>query len=116
MRRNRLWANLIALEVDGVVEIGVATFPALDEVYWGIRGLGAWRCHGSRTEQLHHSAITDVRKSVLCVNRMQDGLVVPYSKKLLDFMSQFWAVRSLGGPWTPCLSAQGRRRVARTHL
>lgn len=64
VRKNRLWANLIALEVDGVVEIGVATFPALDEVYWGVRGRGAWRCSGSRTEQLHHSNITEIRKAV----------------------------------------------------
>jgi len=111
VRKNRLWANLIALEVDGVVEIGVATFPALEEVYWGVRGRGAWRCQGARTEQLHHSNITDVRKSVLCANRMQDGLIVPYSKVLLDFMSQFWSVRSLGGAMDAMFVCSGSAEI-----
>lgn len=111
VRKNRLWANLIALEVDGVVEIGVATFPALDEVYWGVRGLGAWRLVGSHSEQLHHSDIADVRKAVLCANRMQDGLIVPYANKLLDFMAQFWAVRSLGGAMDAMFVCSGSAEI-----
>jgi histidinol-phosphatase len=111
VRKNRLWANLVALEVDGVVELGVATFPALDEVYWGVRGAGAWRLVGSHTEQLHHSGITDVRKAVLCANRMQDGLIVPYSTKLLDFMAQFWAVRSLGGAMDAMFVCSGSAEI-----
>lgn len=111
VRRNRLWANLIALEVDGVVEVGVATFPALDEVYWAVRGQGAWRSVGSRTERLHHSAIPTIREAVLCANRMQDGLIVPYSKKLLEFMSRFWAVRSLGGAMDSMFVCSGSAEV-----
>lgn len=111
VRGNRLWANLIALEVDGAVELGVATFPALDEVYWGVRGAGAWRLVGSRAEQLRHSGITDVRKAVLCANRMQDGLTVPYSDKLLGFMARFWAVRSLGGAMDAMFVCSGSAEV-----
>ena len=111
VRGNRLWANLIALEVDGVVELGVATFPALDEVYWAVRGQGAWRARGSRLERLHHSSIGSIRKAVLCANRMQDGLIVPYSAKLLNFMSRFWAVRSLGGAMDAMFVCSGAAEV-----
>lgn len=97
VRKNRLWANLIALEVDGVVQVGVCTFPALDEVYWAVRGQGAYRSVGSRAERLQRSNITDIRKSVVCANRMQFGKHEPYADRLLDFLANFWAVRSLGG-------------------
>jgi histidinol-phosphatase len=97
VRYNRLWANLIALEVNGVVEVGVATFPALEEVYWGVRGQGAWRVVGSRIERLHASSINEVGRAVVCSNGMQNSLTNPHPEKLLNFLNQFWAVRSLGG-------------------
>jgi histidinol-phosphatase len=37
----REWATLIALEVDGEVDVGVATGPALGLRYWAQRGSGA---------------------------------------------------------------------------
>lgn len=97
VRKNRLWANLIALEVDGVVQLGVCTFPALDEVYWAVRGQGAYRSVGSRMERIQASSITDIRKSVVCANRMQAGKDEYYADRLLSFLSNFWTVRSLGG-------------------
>lgn len=36
-----LYAVLLALEIDGVVEVGCAYFPALDEIISGATGLGA---------------------------------------------------------------------------
>ncbi len=37
-----LYAVLLALEIDGVVEVGCAYFPGLDEMVSGATGLGAW--------------------------------------------------------------------------
>ena len=37
------WANLIALEADGDVVVGVLHLPALRKLYAAGRGLGAWR-------------------------------------------------------------------------
>ncbi|MDX6226385.1 MAG: monophosphatase [Frankiales bacterium] len=39
------WAVCVAAEVDGVVEVGVVAHPAMDELYVGVRGEGAW-CNG----------------------------------------------------------------------
>jgi len=35
------WQSLIALEVDGVVQLGVAVVPAQGDVWWAVRGQGA---------------------------------------------------------------------------
>ena len=38
-----VWATLLALEVDGRVEVGVVSAPALGLRWWAARGSGAWR-------------------------------------------------------------------------
>src|ERR1700728_664626 len=42
VRRVPVWATLLALEVDGALQIGVASAPALGRRWWAGRGLGAW--------------------------------------------------------------------------
>lgn len=97
VRGNRLWCNLIALEVRGIVELGVCTFPALGESYWATRGGGAWRSLDGEIGRIHCSAIDSVSRAVLCVNGLQNTLRKPHSAKILQFFAQFWNVRSLGG-------------------
>jgi len=38
-----VWATLLALEVDGVLALGVVSAPALGTRWWARRGGGAWR-------------------------------------------------------------------------
>jgi myo-inositol-1(or 4)-monophosphatase len=57
-----LYAVLIGLEIEGTVEVGVAYFPALDEIITAATGEGCW-WNGKRT------AVSDV-------DQMQDALVV----------------------------------------
>jgi fructose-1,6-bisphosphatase/inositol monophosphatase family enzyme len=97
IRGNRLWCNLIALEANGVVEVGACTFPALGESYWAVRGAGAWRSLNGQTSRIRCSQIDSVSRAVLCVNGLQNALQKPHSKKLLKFFGEFWTVRSLGG-------------------
>ena len=47
VRGNPLWANLIALEADGDVVVGVVNLPVLGKLYIASRGGGAY-CNGSR--------------------------------------------------------------------
>ena len=97
VRGNRLWCNLIALEVRDVVEVGVCAFPALGESYWAVRGGGAWRSLSGKTSRIHCSAVDRASRAVLCVNGLQNTLQKPHSEKILAFFDRFWAVRSLGG-------------------
>jgi histidinol-phosphatase len=57
-----LYAVLIGLEIDGKVEVGVAYFPALNEMVSAASGQGCWwngrQCRVSNVSQLERSAIS----------------------------------------------------------
>ncbi|HUO32417.1 MAG TPA: inositol monophosphatase family protein, partial [Bryobacteraceae bacterium] len=61
VRGNPAWANLIGLEADGEVVAGFANMPALGELFWAVRGGGAF-VNGARIEA---SAISSVAEAVL---------------------------------------------------
>lgn len=111
IRGNPLWCNLLALEVEGVVEIGVATFPALSTQYWAVRGQGAWRSDASGDTRLHCSTIESPARAVACFNQLNRSLERPLAEKTLPFLSQFWAVRVLGGALDAMLVASGAAEV-----
>jgi histidinol-phosphatase len=56
-----LYAVLLALEVEGRVELGVVDFPALGETVWAARGEGCYwngrRCFVRRTDSLAESVV-----------------------------------------------------------
>jgi histidinol-phosphatase len=47
VRGNPVWATLLALEVDGRIEVGVVSAPALGRRWWAARGRGAWTRDGA---------------------------------------------------------------------
>jgi len=93
VRSNRLWASLLALEVEGKVALGIAAFPAMQETYWAVRGQGAFR----DGQPIHCSPITEASRAVACINQMQNATKRHGADKILELMSKFWAVRSMGG-------------------
>lgn len=111
VRRNRLWCNLLALEVDGVVEVGVATFPGLGNQYWAVRGEGAWRGGSDGDARMHCSSVTEARRAVVCLNQLNHALEYPRADRILPFMAQFWAARCLGGALDAMLVASGSAEV-----
>ncbi len=62
MRGVPLYAVLIGLEVDGVVRVGAAYFPALDEMLCAADGQGAW-WNGRRT---HVSVVDSFDRACVC--------------------------------------------------
>ncbi len=111
VRGNRLWSNLLALEEEGEVVAGVATFPGLGEQYWAVRGGGAWRGSGEGPVRMKCSAIAETRRAVLCVNQLNRVLNYPRAEKVLPFLAQFGASRSLGGALDAMLVAGGSAEV-----
>jgi histidinol-phosphatase len=107
VRGNPLWANLIALEADGDVVVGVVNLPVLGQVYSAGRGGGA-HCNGS---PIHASSKTSVDESVLCVNGYDKVAKSPYYDRLLDWMTRFWAVRGLGGAADAMMVASGQAEI-----
>ncbi len=54
-----IWALLLALEVNGEVEVGVVHAPAMNETFWAEKGGGAFR----NGERIHVSKISAVAES-----------------------------------------------------
>ena len=92
-----VWSNLLALEVDGDVVLGVCNMPARQEQYFACRGVGAFRAE----ERMQISGITEQSQASAFINGGTSLNRFDWSPRLLDFMSQFWCVRSFGG----CLDA-----------
>ena len=107
VRGNPLWANLIALETDGDVVVGVVNLPILGKLYTAARGGGA---HSNGT-RIHPSSKTSAEESVLCVNGYDKVAKTPYYGRLLDWMTGFWAVRGLGGAADAMMVASGQAEI-----
>ena len=107
VRGNPFWSTLIGLEVDGEVVAGVASFPGLKQVYTGSKGGGAF-LNGQPIRVSNKTALTD---AVICVNGFNKLDGVAYRPRLLDWLSQFWAVRSYGGSPDAMMVASGQADV-----
>jgi histidinol-phosphatase len=90
-----VWATLIALEVDGAVQLGVVSAPALRSRWWAERGAGAF----ANGEPVHVSAIGRVEEAVLSFSIENE---VP-SRLARDA----WHARGLGDFWAHMLVAEG---------
>ena len=107
VRGNPLWANLIALEADDDVVVGVVNLPVLGKLYAASRGGGAFR-DGARIQA---STKTSVDESVLCVNGYDKVAKTPYRDRLLAWMERFWAVRGMGGAADAMMVASGQAEI-----
>ncbi len=107
VRGNRLWAVLIGLETEAGVVAGVAHFPALGETYSAARGTGAFRDGSS----IRVSPVDRLSRAVLCLNGFNTLSRTTFAGRLIPWMEQFWAVRSLGGAPDAMLVASGRAEV-----
>jgi histidinol-phosphatase len=89
-----VWATLIALEVEGAVELGLVTAPALGRRWWAERGQGAF----ANGEPVHVSAIATIEDAVLSF-AIEDG--VPAIAR------RAWHARGYGDFWAYMLIAEG---------
>jgi histidinol-phosphatase len=89
-----VWASLIALEVEGRVELGVVSAPALHRRWWAERGAGA-HAGGDR---IHVSAVRRPEDAVLCFALEQE---------LPGLAARAWHARAYGDFWSHMLVAEG---------
>jgi len=88
-----VWATLIALEVEGSVQVGVVTAPSLSRRWWAERGGGAF----AGAERLQVSAVERVEDSVLSF---------PLDRQLPPMAERAWHVRGIGDFWAHMLVAE----------
>jgi histidinol phosphatase-like enzyme (inositol monophosphatase family) len=107
VRGNPFWANLIGFEVDGEIAAGVANFPSLGRLYTAVKGGGAF-CNG---EPLRVSDKSSLSEAVVCVNGLNKMQKAPFRGRLLDWLSQTWAVRAYGGGPDAMMIATGQADI-----
>ncbi len=104
IRGDPFWAVLIGLEDAGRVVLGVANMPDMGAMYFAADGTGAYR----NDARIRVSAVTEPGAAVLCINNLNNARTLPFGSRLLDWMSQFWSVRSVGGCLDAMLVASGQ--------
>lgn len=89
-----VWATLVALEVDGAVQLGVVSAPALGHRWWAERGSGAF----GDGEPIHVSAISRIEDAVLSF---------ALENELPALARRAWHARGFGDFWPYMLVAEG---------
>jgi histidinol phosphatase-like enzyme (inositol monophosphatase family) len=107
IRGTRAWSVLIGLEEHGKIVAGHAYFPALNEMFSAAKGQGAF-WDGA---PISASNIATKSDALLCCNGLGFMHRYPFAKDLVNWMSGFWTVRSMGGCLDAMLTASGRADV-----
>jgi histidinol phosphatase-like enzyme (inositol monophosphatase family) len=101
------WAVLIGLEVDGEVVVGVTNMPLQNKMYHAVKSQGAF-CNDQR---ISISGISSPSEALVCVNGINNVTEFPWAEKLLPWLDQFWAIRSLGGCVDAMMLASGHAEL-----
>ena len=107
------WATLIALEVDGVVETGVVSMPAMGSRWFAETGGGAWRqdrlgSEGSpEARRIGVSGIGDLEHASLSFQSIEQWRLAGYLPSLLALEERVWRDRAYGDAWSYMLLAEG---------
>jgi len=98
-----VWATLVALLVDGRVEVGVVSAPALGRRWWAARGEGAWR-DGTRIQVSSVGRLEDAFVSYSSLTGWEDRGALD---GLLQLSRDVWRTRAFGDFWSHVLVAEG---------
>lgn len=106
-----VWASLVALTVDGVPLVGVASAPALGRRWWGATGHGAWTSDlGGAARRIAVSGVADLGDAYLSTTDM-----TVFRERLGSYLAladACWETRAFGDFWQYCLVAEGAVDVA----
>lgn len=107
-----LFGTLIGLEHNGRVVLGVARFPALDEVVYAADGLGTWWQIGDAApRRAHVSENADLSKAVFCFTEPQRFKKVGRPEVLEKLMTTCRMSRGWGDCYGHVMVATGRAEV-----
>jgi histidinol-phosphatase len=103
-----VWATLIALEDDGVVQAGVVSAPALQRRWWAARGDGAWT--GARSDSARPCRVSAV--GVLDDAHLSYSSLTGWDERgllpgFLRLAGTVWRTRAFGDFWSHMLVAEG---------
>ncbi len=104
-----MWTTLIALAIDGVPRVGVASQPALGRRWWAATGLGAWtNTPSGEPARLAVSAVTNLAEASVSFQSIAQWDEVGRADDLLRLSRAVWRDRGYGDTWPYMLLAEGR--------
>ncbi len=104
-----MWTVLIALAIDGVPRVGVASQPALGRRWWAATGLGAWtNVPDAEPRRLSVSTVSSVADASVSFQSIRQWDEVQRTDDLLRLSRAVWRDRGYGDTWPYMLLAEGR--------
>lgn len=104
-----LWTTLIALAIDGVPRVGVASQPAIGRRWWAAAGMGAWTNSASGApRRLRVSTVSDVGAASISFQSIGQWEGAGRIDALLRVSRAVWRDRGYGDAWPYMLLAEGR--------
>ena len=98
-----VWATLIGLEVDGVVQVGVASAPALGRRWWAARGSGAF----ADGRAIRVSQVSRLEDALVCFTSVRSFDEFDCGEQFRGLTTQAWSARGFSDFWGHVLVAEG---------
>jgi histidinol-phosphatase len=105
-----LFGTLLALEIEGELQVGVLSAPALRQRWYARRGGGAWAVGAAGSEAprpIHVSGIRALADAQVLYGSAHDLQVSPWSPGFARLLGEVWRDRGLGDFWGYALLAEG---------
>jgi histidinol-phosphatase len=117
-----MWGTLIALVIDGVPVVGVASTPAMGTRYWGSTGGGAWRAVTGPAAPVEGAVSGEpARLTVSGIGALADATISNQSigqwdhsghlDALIELSRTVWRERAYGDCWAYTLLLDGHLEV-----
>jgi histidinol-phosphatase len=104
-----VWATLLGLEVDGSMQLGAVSAPALGRRWWAQRGEGAFAGpHRERAERIRVSSVADLSGSGISSASIAD---FPEPERVVELARKVKRDRGFGDFWSHMLVAEGACEV-----
>jgi histidinol-phosphatase len=103
-----VWGSLIALEIDGRIDVGVVSAPAIGHRWWAARGLGAFR----NGEPIEVSGVGDLGDAQVTYNSFGTAEEYGIGPQMADLERRTWRTRGFGDFWSFMLVAEGAADIA----
>ncbi len=104
-----MWTTLIALSIDGVPRVGVASQPALGRRWWAATGLGAWtNTPDDGTARLAVSSVDTIAESSASFQSISQWDETGHLDAVVRLSRAVWRDRGYGDTWPYMLLAEGR--------
>lgn len=105
VRNIPVWATLIGLEVDGVVQVGVASAPALGRRWWAERGKGAFAgAPGEKGGRISVSKVADLAEASISCGGIG---FFQFPERVAELTKRVKRDRGFGDFWSHVLVAEG---------